>query len=127
MNQFSLIGRCTKDIECRYTTGQNPTAVAEFNIAVQRDRETADFPRITVFGKQAENCEKYVGKGSQIGVTGYINTGSYENSEGKTVYYTRLIANRVEFLGGKSDSTKQDAPAEDIPTGFNQLDDDIPF
>ena len=96
MNQFNLIGRCTKDFECRYTTGQNPTAVAEFNLAVNRNKDEADFPRVTVFGKTAENCEKYIGKGSQVAVTGHIQTGSYEGKDGNTVYYTRLVADRVD-------------------------------
>lgn len=128
MNQFNLIGRVTKDVECRYTTGQNPTAVAEFNLAVNRNKDEADFPRVTVFGKTAENCEKYIGKGSQVAVTGHIQTGSYEGKDGKIIYFTNLIADRVEFLSSKSaGSNEPTEKAPEPPTGFSQVDDDIPF
>ena len=88
MNSVSLIGRLTRDPEVRYTPSQ--MAVASFTIAIDRpvrsgeDKKT-DFPRITVFGKQAENCEKYLVKGRLVGVQGRIQTGSYQNKDGVTV------------------------------------------
>jgi single-strand DNA-binding protein len=78
-------------------------AIATFSIAIDRPprrdgtRET-DFPRITVFGRQAENCEKYLKKGRMVGVTGRIQTGSYTNKNGDKVYTTDIVADRVEFL-----------------------------
>ena len=142
MNSVALIGRLTRDPEVRYG-GTNQTAVARFTIAVDRQRgnrdqeQTADFISITCFGKTAELVEKYIGKGRLVGVTGRIQTGSYEK-DGRKVYTTDVIADRVEFLdrgnnaseGGQSYSGGQNAqqsgPA--IPEGFSQLtDDDIPF
>ena len=101
MNSVALIGRLTRDPEIRYTGDQ--MAIATFSIAIDRPprrdgtRET-DFPRITVFGRQAENCEKYLKKGRMVGVTGRIQTGSYTNTNGDKVYTTDIVADRVEFL-----------------------------
>ena len=70
MNQVILIGRLTKDPEIRYTSSTQ-MAVATFTVAVDRpvkagEEKKADFPRVTVFGKQAENCEKYLAKGRTV-------------------------------------------------------------
>ncbi len=139
MNSVALTGRLTRDPEVRYTAG-NSMAVAKFTLAVDRQRaakegeQTADFIGITCFGKTAELVEKYVSKGQQIGVTGRIQTGSYEK-DGRKIYTTDVIADRVEFLGTKGSgsgnnggSSESSAPADDVPTGFEKLtDDDIPF
>ena len=105
MNKVQLIGRLTRDVELRYTAGQ--MAVANFTVAVDKvkktEGKTADFIRCVVFGKTAENVEKYLGKGSLVGVEGSINTGSYTDKNGNTVFTTDVLCERVEFLGkGKS-------------------------
>ena len=142
MNSVALIGRLTRDPEVRYGAATQ-TAVARFTIAVDRQRgnregeQTADFIGIVCFGKTAELVEKYIGKGRLVGITGRIQTGSYEK-DGRKVYTTDVIADRVEFLdrgdkaseGGQSYAGGQNAapsgPA--VPEGFAQLtDDDIPF
>lgn len=105
MNEVVLIGRLARDPEIRYTNTQ--MAVCTFTLAVDRPfsrnrqegSQTADFIRITVFDRQAENCSKYLSKGRQAAVQGRIQTGSYVNKEGRTVYTTDVVANRVEFLG----------------------------
>ncbi|QIB69803.1 single-stranded DNA-binding protein [Aminipila butyrica] len=135
MNSVNLIGRLTKDPEVRYTP-TTQMAVATFSIAIDRptskDKEKqTDFPRITVFGKQAENCERFLAKGRLVGIQGRIQTGSYKNKEGMTVYTTDVVANNVEFLEW-GDRKESNAPAEgstsDVPEGFSKLDDDdIPF
>jgi single-strand DNA-binding protein len=115
-------------------------AIASFTVAVDRpafaDKEKqTDFPRVTVFGKQAENCKRYLTKGRQVAVQGRIRTGSYKNKEGATVYTTEVVADRVEFLGGKSEnsgggSSEPDSSAPEPPEGgYAALDedDDIPF
>ncbi|WP_173328249.1 single-stranded DNA-binding protein [Eubacterium pyruvativorans] len=76
MNSVMLIGRLTRDPEVR----------------------KADFPRVVVFGRQAETCEKYLAKGRLVAVEGRIQTGSYQNRNGDTVYTTDVVASRVEFL-----------------------------
>ena len=90
---------------------------------------------MTVFGKQAENCEKYLKKGRLVGVQGRIRTGGYTNKDGAKVYTTDVIAQRVRFLSGKNDGGKSTVgeAAEDLPEapegGYATLDEDedIPF
>lgn len=148
----------TRKPELRYASNQ--TAVARFGLAVDRpfsrDQEkTVDFINIVVFGKQAENCERYLDKGRQVGVQGRIQTGSYKTQTGETRYTTDVIADRVEFLsggdrsgtatGGSYSSQQQyggqqysggagsgqtggDSDFGGIPEGFQSMsDDDIPF
>lgn len=100
MNQFNFIGRLTKDPELRYTTGQ--TAVCEFNIAITKDKNHSDFPRLKCFGKEAENFEKFKKKGDLVGITGHITTGSYEK-DGKRIFTQDLIADRIEYLSSAKD------------------------
>lgn len=130
MNNVVLIGRLTKDPELRYTA-QTQMAVATFSIAIDRvkdkngDDKGADFPRIMVFGKQAENCEKYLSKGSLVGIQGRIQTGSYKNKNRDTVYTTDVVANFVKFLDSRG---KEEKKQEDVPEGFAELEDEeCPF
>lgn len=95
MNHVILTGRLTRDPE---RTDRSSTIICNFSIAVDRPKEGADFIRITVFGKQAENCSQYLAKGRQVAVQGHIQTGSY-NKDGKTIYTTDVIGDHVEFLG----------------------------
>lgn len=139
MNSVHLIGRLTRDPELRFTTSQ--LAVATFSIAIDRptkagkDKET-DFPRITVFGRVAENCERYLSKGKMVAVQGRLQTGSYTNKDGITVYTTDVIAERVEFIDWNNDSKEHQEPAtrnekqtniDDIPDSFQAIDEDVPF
>ena len=137
MNIAMLIGRLTKDPEFSYTP-QNNTPMCKFTVAIDRPRRNgedmgADFIRIIVWGKQAENCDRYLSKGRQVGVSGRIQTGSYKNKEGGTVYTTDVIADRVEFLGSgdKKEATSEPAPDDvavtGIPDTFAAAEDDIPF
>lgn len=124
MNQVVLIGRLTKDPEIRYA--QNGNAQCIFTLAVDRGlsrekkeemaaegKPTADFIRIVVWGKSAENCSKYLSKGSQCAVNGRIVTGSYEASDGTRRYTTDVNANYVEFLRGAESAAEM--PQEDFP------------
>lgn len=130
MNNVVLIGRTTKEVEVRYIP-ESQNAVARFSIAVDRfgKEKTADFINIVCFGKTAELCEKYLQKGKKVAIQGRIQTGSYENKEGKKVYTTDVVAERVEFLewGEKKEITREQTPG--IPEGFQALEDDsdIPF
>ena len=117
MNNVTLIGRLTKAPEVTYTKG-NQMAIAKFSIAIDRpgkrgEEQKADFPRITVFGKQAENCEKYLAKGRLVGIEGRLQTGSYQDKDGKTVYTTDVVAERVEFLEW-GDKKPEAAPQEEV-------------
>ena len=138
MNSVSLIGRLTKDPDVRYGAASQ-TAVARFTIAIDRGKDRngedrgADFPSIVCFGKTAELCEKYLGKGRLVGIQGRIQTGSYEK-DGRKVYTTEVLADRVEFLdrgdrSGGSAAQMGGAPSDNqTPDGFTEMtDDDIPF
>ena len=152
MNIVVLLGNLVRDPEKSYTQGG--MAITRFTIAVNRFRKSeggddADFIRVTAFDKQAELVERYLKKGSKVGVEGRIQTGSYEK-DGKKVYTTDVIANRVEFLdrkgegggGGESFGRQFDNPAagipsapqggQDAPPDFSKFeddndDDDMPF
>lgn len=123
MNSVNLVGRLAKEPEVRYTDSQ--LAIARLILAVDRYKkegeQSADFIRIIAFGKTAEAIEKFTAKGKRLGVTGRIQTGSYEDKSGSKVYTTDIIADRVEFLEWKD-------KGEDMPEGFSSLtDEDLPF
>lgn len=134
MNRVELIGRLTADPEIRYTSQSN-MAVATFTLAVDRPvkEKKADFIRIKVLGRQAENCEKYLSKGRMVAIEGSIETGDYE-SNGQKVYFTNVKASRIEFIdwGEKTAQRAQKEPqdaseGEEQIDGFESLDEDVPF
>lgn len=98
MNQVILIGRLTKDPETRI--GQ--ATICSFTLAIDRPakdgEKKTDYPRVTAFGKTAENCGRYLKKGRLVGVQGRLQTGSYTDKNGAMVFTTDVIAERVEFL-----------------------------
>lgn len=161
MNSVILIGNLTKDPELRYS-GENP--ICRFTLAVNDRRrgpngdwvDDPSFIPIVVFGKQAENCDKFLEKGRKCAVNGKIKTGSYEKQDGTKVYTTDVIANNVEFLNANGagqnswppqngyqkqekyvsrkqyEEEKQQGmfpdPYNEPPNGFQKIkDDDIPF
>ena len=138
MNSVILIGRLARDPEMSYT--QQQAACTKFTLAVDRPKrqgedQGADFIRVTVWGKQAENCDRYLSKGRQVAVMGRIQTGSYKNREGVTVYTTDVVADRVEFLGGGQEPKTETAPKGRIQdmdlsyeeTGFQTTNDGVPW
>lgn len=127
MNNVTLIGRLTRDPETRYTA-DTQMAVTRFSIAINRPGKDkgADYPNIIVFGKQAENCEKYLKKGRMVAIQGRIQTGSYEKSDGTKVYTTDVVADRVEFLGEQTTQQKPEQP-DYVPEGYAEIQEDIPF
>ncbi len=135
MNVVTLIGRLTRDVEMR-ASGQ--TAVASFSLAVDKQlsrekkdemealgKPTADFINIVVFGRQAETCNQYLRKGSQVAINGRIQTGSYTAQDGTRRYTTDVVANQVQFLTPKSTPKKEDDFWNDDFSSVN--DDKIPF
>lgn len=129
MNSVALIGRLTKDPDITYTP--SGTAVCKFTLAIGRQgSEGADFIRIVTWNKVAENCNKYLAKGSQVGIQGRIQTGSYKNKDGQTVYTTDVMANNVEFLSksqGRSDNKAKYEEIDDLPDEYERIEEDIPF
>ena len=130
MNQVILIGRLARDPELSYTP--NSTAVCKFTLAVPRIKgDEADFIRVTVFGKQAETTDRYMSRGRKCAIMGRIQTGSYPK-DGKTVYTTDVIAERVEFLDRAPTEAGrpqlENVPDEELDeTGFMSDEVVIPF
>lgn len=104
MNIVHLIGRLTKEVEVNATP--KGTIVGKFSLAVQKDKENADFINCVAFGKTAELLEKYVKKGNQVGLEGSISTRNYEGKDGKKVYVTEVIVNKVHLLSNSNVSNK---------------------
>lgn len=141
LNNISLVGRLTKDVELRYTPSN--VAVATFTLAVNRtfknengDRE-ADFINCVMWRQQAENLANWAKKGALIGVTGRIQTRSYDNQQGQRVYVTEVVAEQFQLLESKGQGnqgqqrqTQQQAPDFSRSATTNPLDisdDMLPF
>lgn len=106
LNSVCLVGRTTKDPELRYTTSN--VAVATFSLAVNRnfkdangERET-DFINCVIWRQQAENLANWAKKGALIGITGRIQTRSYENQQGQRVYVTEVVAENFQMLESRA-------------------------
>ena len=113
LNKIILIGRLTKAPELRHTKSEK--AVCTFTLAVDSgfgDNKRTDFIDIVVWGKQGENCSKFLDKGKLAAVEGRLQIRSYEAKDGGKRYTTEIVADSVTFLSPKSDA----APADD-PTG----------
>ncbi len=109
MNQVGLVGRLTAKPELRYTGSNIP--YTRFTVAVNRtfsnsqgERE-ADFISILVWRRQAENAVNYLDKGSQVAVTGRIQTGSYTGQDGQRRFTTDVVADNVQFIGSRRSET----------------------
>lgn len=146
MNNVSIIGRITKDIELRATTSGLP-AVSMF-IAINNGKDKdgnerpADFPKIYVYDKQAENVNEYCHKGSLVGITGRIKTRTWDKEDGTKGYETYILASRVQFLDTKvskgagipepdyvpsKEEKEENDPFADFGESVEISDDDLPF
>ena len=145
INNVTLIGHLTKDVELKYTPANQ--AVAQFTLAVNRTFKNAngeresDFINCVIWRKSAENFANFVKKGALIGITGRIQTRNYENQQGQRVYITEVIAENFQMLESRNQqqgqqqaqlqqATQQQAKQPDpfaggAPTSLN--DDDLPF
>lgn len=135
MNKIILVGRLAKDVELRYTTGENPKAVGRFVLAVARPRkrEEADFITCVAFGKIAETLDRYISKGNRLAIAGHLQTGSYEK-DGRRIYTTDVIVDDFDFIeprgGGsttKPESAGNNGSAEYPPPGFAEEPVKLPF
>lgn len=120
VNRVILTGHLGKDVELRYT--QSGKAVASFSLAVKDNftKEKTHWINCTVWGKPAENCANYIGKGSHVAVDGRLNTRSYENNSGQKVNVTEVIAESVHFLDAKKNGGQQTQQNND-PDGWEEL------
>lgn len=144
MNNVSLMGRLTRDVDLKYVGSKN-TAIGRFSVAVDRklskekrmeaennNQPTADFINCIAFGKTAEIIGQYFGKGNRIAITGHIQTGSYENQQGQRIYTTDVVVDSFDFVESNS-SSSTDAnqgysnPADLGMSGQESFDSNLPF
>lgn len=118
MNKVILVGRLTRDPDVRVSSGENATQIARYTLAVDRRRRSsnqggneqdADFIGCVAFGRSAEFAEKYLHKGTKIGITGRIQTGRYTNRDGQTVYTTDVVVEDQEFMESKAAAARNEA------------------
>lgn len=133
MNKVILMGRMTRDPEVRYSQGENATAIARFNLAVDRrfKREgeaTADFISCVVFGKAAEFVEKYCKQGTKVVTEGRWQTGNYTNNEGVKIYTNDCVVENIEFAESKAASEGNNSrpePTNAANDGFMNIPDGV--
>lgn len=111
INNVTLVGRLTKDPDLRYTS--NGTGVATFTLAINRNftnqagEREADFVQCVIWRKPAETLANYARKGTLLGVTGRIQTRSYDNQQGQRVYVTEVVAENFQLLESKATSEQR--------------------
>lgn len=133
MNSFNAIGNLGRDNELKYT--QKGKAVLKNSLAVRRNRKSSetgeyetDWINITFFGNKAESFSRFTRKGNKVGVTGRIQTSTYENQKGDKVYYTECIAEDFTLIESNasnpdshSDQQNQSQPNNDISRRIDNL------
>lgn len=138
INQVNLSGRLTRDVELRYTPSGTP--VASLSLAFNRSYkkngewvEEASFTDVVVWRDRAENCAKYLSKGSPVLVEGYLQTRTFTTKDNQNRKVTEIVANKVHFLE-KNDSSNYNDHSDN--TGFENTsyepsndvtEDDVPF
>jgi single-stranded DNA-binding protein 4 len=135
INNVTLIGRLTRDAELRHTP--NNFATAQFNIACNRnfknanDEYDADFINCVMWREQAERFCNWTRKGMLVGITGRIQTRSYEGNDGKRVYVTEVVAENFQILEKRDNTANQNSMTEQMPPNYaNPMDideSDLPF
>jgi len=140
VNKVILVGNLGADPDMRYTP--SGAGVCEFRLATNetwtdksgQKQERTEWHRVVVWGKRGEVCSKYLSKGRQVYVEGRLRTRSWEDKDGNKRYTTEIIANDVQFLGGREGEGgrrgRDDMPPPAEPEfngGYGGPDDDIPF
>jgi single-strand DNA-binding protein len=141
LNKVMIIGRLGHDPELRYT--QSNTAVCNFRVATDESwtdrqsgerKESTEWHRIVVWGRQAETCDRYLSKGRMVFVDGSLRTREWEDRDGNRRWTTEIVARRVLFLDSRGDNARaggseEPPPPSDADAGFDPSfsDDEIPF
>ena len=133
INRTILVGRITKDPELRKT--QTGVSVVSFTLAVNRQfkkegEQEADFINCVAWRNQADFLGNYIKKGALLGVEGRIQTRTYEDQTGKTVYITEVVCETVQALESKQQRDKQEtyAPAPKVVEPLIEINtDELPF
>lgn len=133
LNQWHGIGRLGKDPETRHTP--DGTTIANFSMACGwkgKDKEGTEWMRVVAFGKLAEIIGEYCHKGKQVYISGRLSSRKWQDKEGNDRWTTEIVADRLQLLGGKGESTGSQRDTGSVPSGGggntgDDFDDDIPF
>lgn len=135
INSVTLVGRMAGDAELKYVN--ESMAIATFRLAVNRNfkgqdgKREADFINCVIWRQQAENLANWAKKGALIGITGRIQTRSYENQQGQRVYVTEVVAESFQVLEKRDNTANQNSMTEQMPPSFASpmdiTDDKLPF
>lgn len=137
VNKVIIVGRLGADPELKTLSAGN--SVARLSVATSENwtdkngqkQERTEWHRISVWGKQAENCAKYLAKGRMVYVEGRLQTRKYEDQQGQTKYSTEIVASTVQFLssgaGGERGPSHEDAATDFGPEPSFHAADEIPF
>ena len=142
MNKICIIGNLTKDPELRST--QSGVSVCSFTVAVNRRKRgqggeelPAMYYRVTTWRQLAENCEKYLHKGSKVYAEGDLSVNTYQGNDGQTRFSLEIDTKEIEFIsGGNGNQTSvepevvpEPAQQKSHQVGFTevQVDDELPF
>lgn len=135
MNKVIFCGRTTKDIEMRYSQGENSMAIGRFSIAIDRgygDKKKTSFFNCTIFGKQAETFERYVPKGTRVLLECEANQNQYTDKNGNKVNSVDFIVKSFEFCESKSSNQsqgndRQQTSSDDFMNIPDGVEDGLPF
>ena len=131
INNVVLVGRMTRDAELRYTPSNQ--AVATFTLAVNRNfknqdgEREADFVNCVIWRQQAENLANWAKKGALIGITGRIQTRSYDNQQGKRVYVTEVVAESFQLLESRGQQSNSQDSSFGNSSSMDIQEEDLPF
>ena len=128
LNRCEFIGRLGKPPELRYAPSGD--AICNFTIACgwkSKDKEGAEWVRVTAFGKLAEISGQYLKKGSQVYIAGRMTTRKWKNKEGVDQYSTEINADQMQMLGGKSEHSDNAPPLVRPAATLDDMDSDLPF
>ncbi|HEL1625472.1 TPA: single-stranded DNA-binding protein [Streptococcus suis] len=131
INNVVLVGRMTRDAELRYTPSNQ--AVATFTLAVNRNfknqdgEREADFVNCVIWRQQAENLANWAKKGALIGITGRIQTRSYDNQQGQRVYVTEVVAESFQLLESRGQQSNSQDGSSGNSSPMDIQDEDLPF
>jgi single-strand DNA-binding protein len=126
MNVIAISGNISKDAEIRYTTTGDP--VANFSVADNQGKDKeAVFWNAGLYGKRAESLSKFLTKGQAVTITGSISTNKYTDKNGIERIGYNVRVQDVALQGGKRDEPKQEKPKGSQGSGFDDMQDDVPF
>ena len=138
VNKVHILGNCGRDPEIRYLP--DGKAICNVSIATSSKRkdknsgeviEDTQWHRVTFYDKLAEIAGEYLKKGKPVYIEGRLKYGKFTNKDGHEQYTCDIVATEMQLLGGRDESEKAPAPSRPAPakqgSGFEDMDDDIPF